>query len=304
MIFYRFNTFVTSYYFPKVNKDKYYLYGLYSPYKNKLSRIYWWAFKKYSIIRYVNSIKTENLNFPYDLVCQLVGNNSIMSFNLGSPGIEQKISILGYDEKTKLPFFSKFAQKPDAMKLSINEINVLEILKETGLTPILFDKSITNNYVFMKTEYIRGMRPTSTDLTTGMLEFLLKLSSLNLTSIRKTKDGLIFGLSHGDFCPWNMLVNGNNLSLIDWEMTKDRPLGYDLFTFIFQTSFLLLTKISVKSILDSNSDVIRQYFKHLRIYESMPYLKYFSKYKMEEEILKRNQILSSKYTELYNYINK
>ena len=108
-------------------------------------------------------------------------------------------------------------------------------------------------------------------------------------------------LSHGDFCPWNMLVKDNKLRLIDWEMAMDRVLGYDLFTFIFQTSFLLSTEIHVEKIFTDNSERIIQYFEHFKIYDFLPYLKCFSKCKIEIEILKKNQILVLKYTELFNY---
>ncbi len=46
--------------------------------------------------------------------------------------------------------------------------------------------------------------------------------------------------SHGDFTPWNMYVEGDQLHLYDWELAFDQmPLLFDLFHFIFQTGVLL-----------------------------------------------------------------
>jgi len=64
----------------------------------------------------------------------------------------------------------------------------------------------------------------------------------------------------------------------------------------------LSTEILVEKILTDNSERIIQYFEHFKIYDFLPYLKYFSKCKIEIEILKKNQILVLKYTELFNYI--
>ena len=51
MIYFRFKTFTTSYYFPTLQTHQQYMYGLYSAYGSKLSKIYWNTFKKYNIVR-------------------------------------------------------------------------------------------------------------------------------------------------------------------------------------------------------------------------------------------------------------
>ena len=40
MLYYRFKTFTTSYYFPRLSKEQKFMYGLYSAYGGKLSKIY------------------------------------------------------------------------------------------------------------------------------------------------------------------------------------------------------------------------------------------------------------------------
>lgn len=48
------------------------------------------------------------------------------------------------------------------------------------------------------------------------------------------------GLCHGDFTPWNMKVNGESLSLIDWELySPQQPLFFDSFHFIYQQAVLV-----------------------------------------------------------------
>ena len=42
-------------------------------------------------------------------------------------------------------------------------------------------------------------------------------------------------LSHGDFQPANILVNSNEIKVIDWEYADFRLLGFDRFTFAFET---------------------------------------------------------------------
>ncbi len=49
MTYFRFKTFTTSYYFPTLQTHQQYMYGLYSAYGSKLSKIYWNTFKKYNI---------------------------------------------------------------------------------------------------------------------------------------------------------------------------------------------------------------------------------------------------------------
>lgn len=61
---------------------------------------------------------------------------------------------------------------------------------------------------------------------------------------------ITFGLSHGDFAPWNMLWNHGKVFLFDWESTcLNAPAGIDLMHFLFQTGFLL-KKLTGQKLLD------------------------------------------------------
>jgi tRNA A-37 threonylcarbamoyl transferase component Bud32 len=276
------------------------MYGLYSAYGGKMAKIYWWLFRNNKIVRQINAIDENELDFPYTQIKDIVGTNALMSFNMGSPGEEQKVSILGYDNQTKQPFFAKFAQKPKAMELSKNEINILIQLEGSGFTPLLLDSRITSEYVYLKTEYIKGNRLENTALTKQITELSIRLSQMYF--MNDTNSDLQISMSHGDFCPWNFLENEGVLRLIDWEMAKARPLGYDLFTYIFQPSFLLYPKKSIEDVLQQNTTLIKYYFNTFGIKNWNNYLTDFTNTKLVMETQKNNIKLTGHYQRLKNYV--
>lgn len=80
---------------------------------------------------------------------------------------------------------------------------------------------------------------------------------------------IILILSHGDYIPWNRFINKNQLKIIDWEMTDDRPLYYDMVYFFCHTEFLM-----------RNSSVAVLYYKIIR---HMDYIDYSSKVTMKSK---------------------
>lgn len=302
MKYYRFKTFTTSYYFPSLNKEQQYMYGLYSAYGSKLSKIYWSLFKKWRMIRELTAVKEKRLPFPYRQIKEADGSNCLMSFNMGSPGIEQKISILGYDKDTQRPFFAKFSQKKAAIKLTQNEIAIYQTLSHAGITPRLIACQQNQQFVYMKTEYIKGERPKSKEVTTEVLDLCYTLKGFHLTHKKTDEAGLQLALSHGDFCPWNMLYSDKKMKLIDWELAADRPLGYDLFTYICQVSALFYPGKELIKAIDENMIVIKQYFKICAIENYLPYLKAFAREKVAYEQSKGNTLLYEKYNKLYSLI--
>jgi hypothetical protein len=100
-----------------------------------------------------------------------------------------------------------------------------------------------------------------------------------------------------------MLLNKQQqIVLIDWEMAGLNPLGYDLFTFIFQTSFLLKPKLKINKIIYKNTIHINKYFNHFQIKDWKKYLIKFAKIKVEEEKEKSNSLLLLRYEELLKEI--
>ena len=50
-------------------------------------------------------------------------------------------------------------------------------------------------------------------------------------------DRLLTALTHGDFQPGNMLVDGNKVWLIDWEYSGRRQVGYDALVYALRSRF-------------------------------------------------------------------
>jgi hypothetical protein len=276
------------------------MYGLYSADGGRIAKIYWRLFRNSKIVRRINAIDEKKLDFPYSLIKEIAGTNTLMSFNMGSPGDEQKISILGYDNQIKQPFFAKFAQKSKATELSKNEINILQQLDGSGFTPLLLDSRITSDYIYLKTEYIKGTRLENTTLTKQITELSIRLAQKYFTN--DTNNDLQISMSHGDFCPWNFLDDKGVLRLIDWEMAMPRPLGYDLFTYIFQPTFLLYPKESIEDILQKNKIWIDYYFNSFGIKNRNDYLADFVGTKLSMETQINNIKLMEHYKRLKNYI--
>ncbi len=304
MRYYRFSTFTTSYYFPEIDADTQFLYGLYSAYGNKLSRWYWRKFQQSRFVRSMTSVKEENLPFPYAKIRELVDNDALLSFNMGSPGDAQKISLLGYVPATQQQFFAKFSQKPEAMRLSKHEIEVLTLLQDTQLVPRLFDSKIENDFVYLQTEYVQGHRPYDTMLNNQVVDYLIKLSSYHYPNEEKTDGaGMRTCLSHGDFCPWNMLVQpDDSLRMIDWEMAHERIVGYDIFTWLLNVAGLVTGKIPLYHIIEKNRKNIMRYFNAMQISDYTPYLRSFVEQQMVIQQRNNKKHLFARYQELYEQL--
>lgn len=303
MKLYRFKTFTTSYYFPELDDARQYMYGLYSAYGGRMARLYWWIFRRCHVVRRLTAVDEEHLPFPYQLIREADGTDSLMSFNMGSPGVEQKISILGWDNDTKTPFFAKFSQKPAARKLTENEIRIYQALDGTGLTPCLLGHRHCDEYDYLKAEYIKGSRPQSRDLTDSVVDLCLMLSQYHLDTDRSSDNsGLRTCLSHGDFCPWNILVSDSGMRLIDWELAAKRPLGFDLFTYICQVSALFEPEKPLICSIKEHEEPVKRYFSTFDITDWQPYLRAFAKEKTGYERGKGAGALLKKYEELLSHL--
>lgn len=304
MRYYRFSTFTTSYYFPEIDADTCFLYGLYSPYGGKLSRWYWKKFKQSHFVRSLTSVREEKLPFSYEQICELTGRDALLSFNMGSPGAAKKISMLGYVPTTKQAFFAKYSQRPEAMQLSMHEIEVLRLLKDTKLVPTLYDSKVGNDYVYLQTEYVQGHRPYDTLLNDQVVSLLISLSQYHYPNkVGDNNEVLCTCLSHGDFCPWNMLVQpDDSLRMIDWEMADERIVGYDIFTWLLNVAGLVTGKIPLYHIIEKNRKHIMRYFNALQIGDYTPYLRNFVEQQMVIQKQNNKKHLLARYQELYKQL--
>lgn len=272
MNLYRFKTFRTSYFFPQLDDSRSFLYQLYTPY-GLLSRIYWWLFRHVFLVRWLNKLSIVDTTFPYTKIMGLLPKGCVVSFNMGTPGDEQKISMLGVDSGGHR-FFAKYSQKPRAIELSKNEIDILGDLDGTGLVPELYDYQIGEDFCFFRTSYVNGVNNSSLVLNDAIVDLAITISKTHLHQ-DNGDDRLMTGLSHGDYTPWNMLNHEGGIRLIDWEMAKDRALGYDLFTFLFQVRRLFATRKTQDEVIHENQAYLNKYFSSFGIRDWSPYLDSF-----------------------------
>lgn len=283
MNYYRFKTFRTSYYFPEIDSESTFLYGIYHPYGSFLVKQYWKIFTSCKLIRLLSRISINKLPFPYQSIIRLCPSDSIISFNLGTPGEEQKISMLGYIPCGGKSFFAKYTTKKRAKSLARNEISVLKELEKEKIAPTLLAAVESDEEVFFMTSRVDGQPYPSFELSPPIMDMLILLSTIKLKN-NSANNHLKICLSHGDFCPWNMLQNGKEVRLIDWEMGANRPLGYDLFFFIIHARLVMGADAKlIISLIEKNIDQILKYFSSLDISDYHPYLISFLSIRLKEE---------------------
>lgn len=301
MKYYRFKTFRTSYYFPEIDSRSRFLYGVYHPYGSLPVKLYWKLFTSCRWIRSLSAVSESQLDFPYRIIMELCPSNAIVSFNLGTPGDEQKISMLGYIPEEEKSFFAKYSTKEKAKALSRNEIRVLRELEGKNLSPVLYDVKDNDEEVFFVTSRVCGQAYSSFELSEQILDILISLGSVKLEE--DSINELATCLSHGDFCPWNMLQNGTEIRLIDWEMAANRPLGYDLFLFIIHTHLVMgADERKIRILLKENANYILKYFNTFNISDYRPYLLSFLVTRLKDEREKGHTQMVTHYQQILQSI--
>jgi len=302
MRYYYFNPFSKQYYFP-VGYSNYPIFAtFYQPYKIS-AKMMWKVWQTSPFVRSLFSTNKPEKILPIEHIKQYVTPCSILTFNLGSKGVEQKISILGVERSTNTAFYIKYATSEIARQNVFNEGFVLEQLSQLPFVPKLqLCVKEENKFTLIKTTVLKGNKINHQPVNEQILSMLFTLSAQQVISNRKYDSNLLSCFAHGDFCPWNMLVDEGMIELFDWEMAGQYPLGYDLFTYIYQFEFLVNEKMRFDLLFDENSENINRYFNYFEIIDWMPYLLEFSilKYKLESE--KNNRDLIKPYLHLKKYI--
>lgn len=301
MKLYRFKTFRTSYFFPKIKDGQSFLYGLYTPY-GIFAKAYWWLFRNCSLVRWLNKKEITEKDFSYKEINSLLPEGSLFSVNLGTPGREQKISLIGVEPDGK-KFFAKYSESKEAMELTKNEIEVFKEHSQTGLVPTLYESVTNNQYCYLRTEYVEGNTLKSLFLTNKIVELAISISKIDYKE-NITQEKIQECFAHGDFCPWNMIDDGERIRMIDWELAGDMPLGYDIFTFICETSANFKRDKRLIESINENRNMILHYFSAFNLDNYIPYLKEFARIKADRERTKGDMYLHQKYTELLKTLQK
>jgi len=303
MRYYYFNPFNKQYYFPE-GYEQYPIFAkFYQPYK-VIAVLFWKIWQSSSVFRKLFSTNHPERVLPLDQLKEFVTPCSILTFNLGTTGIEKKISVLGVERSSDTKFYIKYATSDLASRNVFNEGNVLKQLSHLTFVPKLQLCILEENrFTLIKTTVLNGTKIKYHPVDEKILNILFTLSNQKILSIREYKSNLVNCFAHGDFCPWNMLMNNGNIEIFDWEMAGQYPLGYDLFTYIFQFDFLVKETMRFKLIIDDNINVINQYFTFFEINDWKPYLKEFSDLKLKLEMKKNNHELIKPYLQLKEFVS-
>lgn len=302
MKYYYFNPFSKQYYFPEGFGEYPIFQAFYQPYK-VTAKLMWRIWLNTPLLRsiFLNN-QPENI-LPLKHINEYIMSDSILAFNFGTKGIEQKISVLGVDKQTKETFFIKYATSEVARRNVYNEGLVLEQLKNLPFVPkIELNVSSNEGYSLIKTSVMHGDKMILQKLDEAKLEILFVISDQSVKSNRKYDNNLKSSFAHGDFCAWNMLIDKGEIKIFDWEMGGQYPLGYDLFTYIFQYEFLINESMQFELIIKNNFDLIHKYFDKFNIVDWIFYLKEFAKLKREIESEKNNNDLKKHYLQLEKFV--
>ena len=230
---------------------------------------------------------------------KILGSKAILAINSGTPGPEQKITVIGIEGNNS--FFFKYAQTDIASRLVENEFSVLNSLRDYKIAPAIYDHITGKGFSCLKTELLEGKRIVDDHVNDQVLLLLRKISSLKPQAYNYVLSEIEVSFAHGDFCPWNLMVVDGELKAFDWEMAGYYPLGYDLFTFIFQTSFLLYPKRKIDNILCHNSKYIQRFFGSK---DWKGYLRSFAEMKLQRESAQNKGQLGPHYNRLLNYAKR
>lgn len=290
MRYYYFNPFSKQYYFPKGFQKIHLFASFYQPYTFAGSLL-WFVWKNlWWVRRFCREEFIENV-LPIKRFQKYLPPTAIMAINRGTEGIEQKMSILAYDPVSGEEYFLKYAENEISRKNVDNEGKVLTQLNHLDFVPKLYLHVSETDYTLIQTNILKGERLSTQKVDEQILEVLIELSKQNVNTGKTLVSELQCCFAHGDFCPWNMMVDGDRLNVFDWEMGGTYPLGYDLFTYVFQTSILLQKNISFNQLVEEKKDLFQKYFSSLKIDDWLPYFNAFLNIKIECESLKSDNKL-------------
>ncbi len=301
MTYFYIHPYKPQYFFPKAFKKHEVFISFFKPYSS-IGKISWALFRNFWLYRIWFGLRNIEAFIPEKTIRKIIGAEPLMAFNMGTPGPEQKITGLGWDKINY--FFIKYAQSPLAIKNVVNEYQVLHQLSGLDFVPQIQNFYRDDKQVLLKTDILTGIRLGNIPLNETILNCLYTIAEQSITLENKTESLLTLAFAHGDFCPWNMMEQNGRILLFDWEMGGNYPLGYDIFTYLFQTQFLLEPEILIQTILSENKDIIEQYFNHFKVSAWSNYLSAFSKIKVDLEKDKEANGMLSQYKRLLEYAEK
>lgn len=301
--YYYFSPFNKQYFFPSKFKSYEVFKSFYKVYTLG-GGILWYIWYKVPLVRSFFQIKDLSKYIPDFILNRYFADDTILAFNRGSKGLEQKLTIIGLNKSSGQDFFIKYGESEIACKNINNEAEILTKIRSLDFVPQLLNVSIGSGYALIETSIIKGDRYNNTVFNRELKDILFRISEIKIGKYEDNYFNVKQIFAHGDFCPWNLMIYREKIYVFDWELAGLYPVGYDLFTYIFQTSFLLTPSISVKKLIEENSIHIDDYFKNMDIDNWKPYLVSFANIKFKSESLKNDKHLIYHYKLLKEHAEK
>lgn len=291
-------------YFPPKRKEYYFSINLmdksvapnfiYAPFSFS-TKLFWKLLLNFKIFRKFFTCEESSLPLSIKKILTILDSKEdSFQIKMGTEGPDQKMTLIKHAAKD-ISFF-KIGNTERGIELIKNESSILKELEGKFNAPKLLNLYKKEEFEFMETEYIIGQKVNATNLCNSIYDYILSIALHNINS----RDSIIKSFNHGDCCPWNFLQKGDyDFLLIDWELSGEYVLGYDLFTFIFQTPFLLTPSKSNQVILNENILWIKRFFDYFGIKNIHTYLNFFIDSKLEYELIKgKSSELTDKYLQL------
>lgn len=172
------------------------------------------------------------------VTCKRYVPNPSFIFRRGLSGRDGKVGLLVFGESPAPELYLKIARFKGPNQSIRREKGVLEQVQGESITKIVFFEEIGGRDVlglegkpgFSMLSQILGQENRRQEQS---LKFL-QMGFDWLKDFRQT------GWAHGDFCPKNLLVDGEKLNVVDWEYAfPDAKPTFDLFYFCLKFGFWL-----------------------------------------------------------------
>ena len=259
------------------------------------SKIMWFLWIKYKPIRRFFKVRYGELPKFFNIInAKLNLQKYNLQINTGTIGIEQKMTIFASNFDQKL--FIKAGCSKIAQLLIENETEKLKFIGTRLGVPSVIESYVSPDVTFLVMEALDAHKTNVTTLNSAVFNYISEIKTLGDYSL---KNDVFYCFAHGDCCPWNFLEKKDgSLVLIDWELSTEHPIGYDLITYIFQTAFLLRPKDSVSDIYNENEHWILNYYQKLNILNFQDYFTKIVELKIQFESQKQSSLLLRRWREL------
>ena len=267
---------------------------LYSPFSLS-TKLFWNLLLNSNLFRFFFKCSQNSLPSSIQKILKFLDSNDAkFQIKRGTEGPDQKTTLIKYSNQG-ITFF-KIGNTARGIELIENEFATLKELNGEFNAPRILNFYFNEGFQFMETDYIIAPKVKSTTLKESVFLYILSIASHYINF----DENIIKSFNHGDCCPWNLLQkNESSFVLIDWELAGEYVLGYDLFTYIFQTPFLLNPNKSNADILKDNIIWIQRFFDYFDVKDLKQYIKVFVITKIEYESKKgETSELVDKYLQL------